>query len=167
MADFSETSSTVESDNSASTLINDDVQSPCVEDPLDSKVTSLGGHEVSEQTPNAEAKDQRAQRTGLASFLKSETYVKVTPIGVFEMLEEIQSWGASLPGWRTMESVKAFAEDWPFILRFFKECLTLGPRMIVVWVSFNIVMSVMPAISLYLSGQLMGVVSCVLPYVRA
>ena len=145
--------------DSSSTLVTDDESSHAT-DALESDTVADGKHHASEQPSNHEKKDEQVQKAGLIpAFLKSETYVKATPIGVFEMLEEVQSWGATVPGWETWEGVRAFVEDWPFILRFFKECLALAPEMIVAWFFGNILMSLTPAISLYLSGQLMGVVS--------
>jgi len=146
--------SQVDSDSS-STLVNDDESSHAA-DALECDTIADVKHHASEQP----SKEEQVQKAGLIpSLLKSETYVKATPIGVYEMLEEVQSWGAAVPGWETWEGVRTFVEDWPFILRFFKECLALAPEMIGAWFFCNIIMSLMPAISLYLSGQLMDVVS--------
>ena len=153
MVDSSDSPSQLQSDAS-STLLNGDARSSCAADPHESKAITDAKRQTSEQT------DKQAQEVGVvSSLLKSRTYVKTTHFGVYEMLEEVHPWSASIPGWQAWEGVKEFVEDWPFILRFFKECQAHGPEMIVVWVSFNIIMAVMPAISLYLSGQLMGVVS--------
>jgi hypothetical protein len=149
--------SRVDSDSS-STLVNDDESSHAT-DALEYDAIADVKHHISEQ-PSIHEKEEQVQKAGLiTSLLKSETYVKTTPIGVYEMLEEVQSWGATVPGWETWEAARNFVEDWPFILRFFKECLALAPEMIVAWFFGNILMSLMPAISLYLSGQLMDVVS--------
>ena len=153
MMDSPDSPSQLEPDAS-STLLNSDARSSRTAGSHESKAITDVKHQASEQT------DKQVQEVGLvSSLLKSGAYVKTTPLGVYEMLEEVHSWGASIPGWQAWEGVKAFVEDWPFILRFFKECLALGPEMIVVWVAFNIIISATPAISLYLSGQLMGAVS--------
>lgn len=95
-----------------------------------------------------------------AALLNSDVYVKSTTIGCYELMEEVHSWTEVLPGWKMVENAKAFMEDWPFVPRFIRECVVeSSPALILVWISFRLFMSVMPAISLFLSGRLMSVVS--------
>lgn len=130
-------------------------------DPQPSPADSTTDTEAPSSTPTKDAKSDCTELPS-SSEKKSDVFVQPVSLGVYEMLIEVQSWTENIPGWKTFDAAKTFCDDWPFVKRFIIECVMLAPFQFLLWVVAKLVACFVPAISLYLSGNLMNVVSPIL-----
>ncbi|KAF8323976.1 P-loop containing nucleoside triphosphate hydrolase protein [Clavulina sp. PMI_390] len=111
------------------------------------------------QLPNTTANDTQPGSL-LQSVFNRDPYLKSTPVGCYELVEEVPSWASFLPGWKLLENAKVFIEDWPFVVRFAIDCSEQGGFWrLFAYICFQFAQSIMPAGSLYFSGRLMNVIS--------
>ncbi|KAF9515916.1 hypothetical protein BS47DRAFT_729412 [Hydnum rufescens UP504] len=89
---------------------------------------------------------------------KSPVHIKTSPLGIYTLFTEVTTLGGLLPGYDIWAGIEGFLQDWPYIKIFIIECVSLGPTLILRWAILSMISSLLPALSLYLSGNLLGLV---------
>ena len=125
--------------------------------------------------------DKKSQLSKGSKSNKPPARIITSPLGVYTLFTEVTAWGSVLPRhglclecaapcseertFVTFNSydigggIRGFVNDWPYIWRFILECVSLGPSLILQWAIMSLVSGLLPALSLYFSANLLGLVS--------
>lgn len=91
---------------------------------------------------------------------KPPAYLRTRNLGVYELLEEVPSLRGLLPSWRVREFIESCRTDWPYLRRFAVECFYISPRLITLAILTSLAVSLIPALTFYLGGNLLSAVCC-------
>jgi len=89
---------------------------------------------------------------------KPPVHLRTRNLGVYELLEEVPPLRGLLPSWRVREIIESCRTDWPYLRRFAVECFYISPRLITLAILMSLALSLIPALTFYLAGNLLAAV---------